>query len=83
VEITVVSRWSVVKSIAVFVPAWTPTAPFRTTGVVHKDVLITLLGGRIVRSLQGNLVIINSETKETTWPVAATERTNMSFVLFL
>jgi hypothetical protein len=65
---------------AVFMPERITVGP---GWVIHKDVFITLLSGRIVWSLTGNFVIINRKTKETTWPLAATERTNMSFVLFL
>jgi uncharacterized protein with PQ loop repeat len=74
---------SVVMSITMFMPAWTPTTSFKAMRVIHQDVFTILRGGHIVWSFMGSLVVIHGETKETTWPVAATEGTDMLLVLFL
>ena len=51
--------------------------------VSHHDVFTILLDGHIVWSFPWGLVVIHIEPKDTTWPLAATERTNVLLVLFL
>jgi acyl-homoserine lactone acylase PvdQ len=44
--------------------------------------LVILLSRDVGWSLAGRFFVVYGETKETTWPVAATERTNVLFVFF-
>jgi hypothetical protein len=74
---------SVGMSMGMSVPTWTPATPFEAMRVSHHDVFNILLDGHIVWSFQRRLVVIHRETKETTWPLAATEGTNVLLVLFL
>jgi hypothetical protein len=75
---------SVVVSMTMFMPAWAPASPFNAMQVGHRGVFTILLSRYIVYSFPGCLiVIIQTETKETIWPLATTEGTNVLFVLFL
>jgi hypothetical protein len=74
---------SVVMSMTKVMPAWTPMTPFEAMRVSHVDVFTILRGGDIIWSFPRSLVVIHGETKETTWPRAATEGTNVLLVLFL
>jgi hypothetical protein len=75
---------SVVVSMTMIMPAWAPASSFNAMRVSHRGVFTILLGRYIVYSFPGCLfVIIQAETKETIWPLATTEGTNVLFVLFL
>jgi hypothetical protein len=74
---------SMVMTMTMFMPTWAPASPFAAMRVTHQDVFTILLGRYIICSFLGCLVVIQGETKETIWPLATTEGTNVLFVLFL
>jgi len=74
---------SMVVSMTMFMPAWAPAGPFDAMRVSHQDIFTILLGRYIVCSFPRSLIIIQAETKDTIWPLATTEGTNVLFVLFL
>lgn len=79
---------SMVVSMTMFMPAWAPASPFGAMAmrVSHQDVFTVLFGRDIICRFLGCLIvliIIQAETKETIWPLATTEGTNMLFVLLL
>jgi hypothetical protein len=74
---------SMVVSMTMFMPVRAPASPFDAMRVRHQDVFTILLGRYIVCSFPGCLIVIHGETKDTIWPLATTEGTNVLFVLFL
>jgi hypothetical protein len=76
------SVMTMVMTMTVFMPAWVPAAPFEAMRVSHQDVFTIQLAGHIVWSFPGCLIVEHGETKETTWPLAATEGTNVLLILF-
>jgi hypothetical protein len=61
-----------------------PAIPVSAKRVLHQDIFVIILRGReVLWNLAGRILIVNRETKKTIWPFAATEGTNMLFILFL
>jgi hypothetical protein len=74
---------SMVVSMTMFMPAWAPASTLDAVRVNHQDIFIILLGRYTICSVLGCPIVIQAETKETIWPLAPTEGTNVLFVLFL
>jgi hypothetical protein len=72
-------------SMAMFMRAQASAIPVKPIRVLHYDIVIILVCSREegVWNLAGSFVIIYSEAKETAWPLATTEGSNMLFILFL
>jgi hypothetical protein len=62
--------------------AGAPVIAVEAVWIPHQDVLVILLSRDVGWNLAGRFFVVYGETKETTWPVAATERTNVLFVFF-
>ena len=74
---------SMVVSMTMFMPTRAPASPLDAIRVSHQDIFTILLGRYTVCGILGRLIVIQAETKETIWPLATTEGTNVLFVLVL
>jgi hypothetical protein len=76
---------SMVVSMTMLMPARASASPFDANAmrVRHQDVFTILLDRYTICGFPRSLLVIQGETKETIWPLATTEGTNMLFVLFL